>query len=181
MCRYHYRNHYRTLDYLTTWYLPIAAQRFTLKRERSQACPLSHTKHVSKKQLLLKTPRAWPSLAAQKSTASACCGVGCFILLQMPFSLLSTCCPTYWRGCSSKLPRHLSRLYGWIWLPVLCPLHLQSPFYHGVEDECKNKSRKNDLHEPTHDRRLPLFSLASYNFYWVVGGSMMILQQFIVN
>ena len=90
-------------------------------------------------------------------------GVGCFpILLQMPFFSAIYFAAQYTEGVLYYLQSLLS--------------------LHGVEDETqRDQIKKMAYVSPVMIAGFSLISPASVTLYWVVGGFMMILQQFIVN
>ena len=113
-------------------------------------------------------------------------GVGCFpILLQMPFFSAIYFAAQYTEGVAQA---------SYLGIPLGSPsmilvacagvlYYLQSLLsLHGVEDETqRDQIKKMAYVSPVMIAGFSLISPASVTLYWVVGGFMMILQQFIVN
>ena len=114
-------------------------------------------------------------------------GVGCFpILLQMPFFSAIYFAAQHTEGVAQA---------SYLGIPLGSPsmilvacagvlYYLQSLLsLHGVEDETQREQIKKMAYGEPKSRLLSfsLISPASVTLYWVVGGFMMILQQFIVN
>ena len=113
-------------------------------------------------------------------------GVGCFpILLQMPFFSAIYFAAQYTEGVAQA---------SYLGIPLGSPsmilaacagvlYYLQSLLsLHGVEDETQREQIKKMLYmSPLMIVVFSVFSPASVTLYWVVGGFMMILQQFIIN
>ena len=113
-------------------------------------------------------------------------GVGCFpILLQMPFFSAIYFAAQHTEGVAQA---------SYLGIPLGSPsmilvacagvlYYLQSLLsLHGVEDEMQREQIKKMIYmSPLMIVVFSLFSPASVTLYWVVGGFMMILQQFIVN
>lgn len=113
-------------------------------------------------------------------------GVGCFpILLQMPFFSAIYFAAQHTEGVSEA--SFLGIALGspsWILVAFAGVLYyLQSLLsLHGVEDETQREQIKKMLYmSPLMIVMFSIFSPASVTLYWVVGGFMMILQQFIIN
>ena len=113
-------------------------------------------------------------------------GVGCFpILLQMPFFSAIYFAAQHTEGVAQA---------SYLGIPLGSPsmilvacagvlYYLQSLLsLHGVEDEMQREQLKKMIYmSPLMIVVFSLFSPASVTLYWVVGGFMMILQQFIIN
>ena len=113
-------------------------------------------------------------------------GVGCFpILLQMPFFSAIYFAAQHTEGVAQA---------SYLGIPLGSPsmilvacagvlYYLQSLLsLHGVEDETQREQIKKMIYmSPLMIVVFSLFSPASVTLYWVVGGFMMILQQFIIN
>ena len=113
-------------------------------------------------------------------------GVGCFpILLQMPFFSAIYFAAQHTEGVAQA---------SYLGIPLGSPsmilvacagvlYYLQSLLsLHGVEDEMQREQIKKMIYmSPLMIVVFSLFSPASVTLYWVVGGFMMILQQFIIN
>ena len=125
--------------------------------------------------------------AAQKEHGiSMLGGVGCFpILIQMPFFSAIYFAAQHTEGVAQA---------SYLGIPLGSPsmilvacagvlYYLQSLLsLHGVEDETQREQIKKMIYmSPLMIVVFSLFSPASVTLYWVVGGFMMILQQFIVN
>ena len=113
-------------------------------------------------------------------------GVGCFpILLQMPFFSAIYFAAQHTEGVAeaSFLGIELGSP-SWILVAFAGVLYyLQSLLsLHGVEDETQREQIKKMIYmSPMMIVMFSIFSPASVTLYWVVGGFMMILQQFIIN
>ena len=125
--------------------------------------------------------------AAQKEHGiSMLGGVGCFpLLLQMPFFSAIYFAAQHTEGVSeaSFLGIELGSP-SWILVAFAGVLYyLQSLLsLHGVEDETQREQIKKMIYmSPMMIVMFSIFSPASVTLYWVVGGFMMILQQFIIN
>ena len=113
-------------------------------------------------------------------------GVGCFpILIQMPFFSAIYFAAQHTEGVSEA--SFLGIALGspsWILIAFAGVLYyIQSLLsLHGVEDETQREQLKKMIYmSPLMIVMFSIFSPASVTLYWVVGGFMMILQQFIVN
>ena len=113
-------------------------------------------------------------------------GVGCFpILLQMPFFSAIYFAAQHTEGVAEA--NFLGIALGspsWLLVAFAGVLYyLQSLLsLHGVEDETQREQIKKMLYmSPLMIVMFSIFSPASVTLYWVVGGFMMILQQFIIN
>ena len=113
-------------------------------------------------------------------------GVGCFpILLQMPFFSAIYFAAQHTEGVAEA--NFLGIALGspsWLLVAFAGVLYyLQSLLsLHGVEDETQREQIKKMLYmSPMMIVMFSIFSPASVTLYWVVGGFMMILQQFIIN
>ena len=113
-------------------------------------------------------------------------GVGCFpLLIQMPFFSAIYFAAQHTEGVSEA--SFLGIALGspsWILIAFAGVLYyIQSLFsLHGVEDETQREQLKKMIYmSPLMIVMFSIFSPASVTLYWVVGGFMMILQQFIVN
>ena len=113
-------------------------------------------------------------------------GVGCFpLLLQMPFFSAIYFAAQHTEGVAeaSFLGIELGSP-SWILVAFAGVLYyLQSLLsLHGVEDETQREQIKKMIYmSPLMIVMFSIFSPASVTLYWVVGGFMMILQQFIIN
>ena len=113
-------------------------------------------------------------------------GVGCFpILLQMPFFSAIYFAAQHTEGVSEASFLGIA-LGSPSWLLVAFAgvlYYLQSLLsLHGVEGETQREQIKKMLYmSPLMIVMFSIFSPASVTLYWVVGGFMMILQQFIIN
>ena len=113
-------------------------------------------------------------------------GVGCFpLLLQMPFFSAIYFAAQHTEGVAeaSFLGIELGSP-SWILVAFAGILYyLQSLLsLHGVEDETQREQIKKMIYmSPMMIVMFSIFSPASVTLYWVVGGFMMILQQFIIN
>ena len=113
-------------------------------------------------------------------------GVGCFpILLQMPFFSAIYFAAQHTEGVSEASFLGIA-LGSPSWLLVAFAgvlYYVQSLLsLHGVEDETQREQIKKMLYmSPLMIVMFSIFSPASVTLYWVVGGFMMILQQFIIN
>ena len=113
-------------------------------------------------------------------------GVGCFpLLLQMPFFSAIYFAAQHTEGVAeaSFLGIELGSP-SWILVAFAGVLYyLQSLLsLHGVEDETQREQIKKIIYmSPMMIVMFSIFSPASVTLYWVVGGFMMILQQFIIN
>ena len=113
-------------------------------------------------------------------------GIGCFpLLLQMPFFSAIYFAAQHTEGVAEA--NFLGIALGspsWILVAFAGVLYyLQSLLsLHGVEDETQREQIKKMLYmSPLMIVMFSIFSPASVTLYWVVGGFMMILQQFIIN
>ena len=113
-------------------------------------------------------------------------GVGCFpILIQMPFFSAIFFAAQYTEGVSQASFLGIA-LGSPSWILIACAgvlYYVQSLLsLHGVEDETQREQLKKMIYmNPLMIVMFSVFSPASVTLYWVVGGFMMILQQFIVN
>ena len=113
-------------------------------------------------------------------------GVGCFpILIQMPFFSAIYFAAQHTEGVSEASFLGIA-LGSPSWILIACAgilYYIQSLLsLHGVEDETQREQLKKMIHmSPMMIVMFSIFSPASVTLYWVVGGFMMILQQFIVN
>ena len=113
-------------------------------------------------------------------------GVGCFpILIQMPFFSAIYFAAQHTEGVSEASFLGIA-LGSPSWILIACAgvlYYIQSLLsLHGVEDETQREQIKKMLYmSPLMIVVFSVFSPASVTLYWVVGGFMMILQQFIVN
>lgn len=113
-------------------------------------------------------------------------GVGCFpILIQMPFFSAIYFAAQYTDGVASSTFLGINLGSPSLLLVAFAGIlyYLQSLLsLHGVEDEMQRDQLKKMIYmSPLMIVVFSLFSPASVTLYWVVGGFMMILQQFIVN
>ena len=113
-------------------------------------------------------------------------GVGCFpILLQMPFFSAIYFAAQYTEGVASSTFLGIDLGSPSMILVAFAGIlyYLQSLLsLHGVEDEMQREQlKKMSFMSPLMIVVFSLFAPASVTLYWVVGGFMMILQQFIVN
>ena len=113
-------------------------------------------------------------------------GIGCFpLLLQMPFFSAIYFAAQHTEGVAEA--NFLGIALGspsWLLVAFAGVLYyLQSLLsLHGVEDETQREQIKKMLYmSPMMIVMFSIFSPASVTLYWVVGGFMMILQQFIIN
>ena len=113
-------------------------------------------------------------------------GVGCFpLLIQMPFFSAIYFAAQHTEGVAEA--SFLGIALGspsWILIAFAGVLYyIQSLLsLHGVEDETQREQLKKMIYmSPLMIVMFSIFSPASVTLYWVVGGFMMILQQFIVN
>ena len=113
-------------------------------------------------------------------------GVGCFpILIQMPFFSAIYFAAQHTEGVSEA--SFLGIALGspsWILIAFAGILYYVQSLLslHGVEDETQREQLKKMIYmSPMMIVMFSIFSPASVTLYWVVGGFMMILQQFIVN
>ena len=113
-------------------------------------------------------------------------GVGCFpILIQMPFFSAIYFAAQHTEGVSEA--SFLGIALGspsWILIAFAGVLYYVQSLLslHGVEDETQREQLKKMIYmSPMMIVMFSIFSPASVTLYWVVGGFMMILQQFIVN
>ena len=125
--------------------------------------------------------------AAQKEHGiSMLGGVGCFpILIQLPFFSAIYFAAQHTEGVSEASFMGIA-LGSPSWILLACAgvlYYLQSLLsLHGVEDETQREQLKKMIYmSPLMIVMFSIFSPASVTLYWVVGGFMMILQQFIVN
>ena len=113
-------------------------------------------------------------------------GVGCFpILIQMPFFSAIYFAAQHTEGVSEASFLGIA-LGSPSWILIACAgvlYYVQSLLsLHGVEDETQREQLKKMIYmSPLMIVMFSVFSPASVTLYWVVGGFMMILQQFIVN
>jgi len=113
-------------------------------------------------------------------------GVGCFpILIQMPFFSAIYFAAQHTEGVSEASFLGIA-LGSPSWILIVCAgilYYIQSLLsLHGVEDETQREQLKKMIYmSPMMIVMFSIFSPASVTLYWVVGGFMMILQQFIVN
>ena len=113
-------------------------------------------------------------------------GVGCFpLLLQMPFFSAIYFAAQHTEGVAeaSFLGIELGSP-SWILVAFAGVLYYQQSLLslHGVEDETQREQIKKMIYmSPMMIVMFSIFSPASVTLYWVVGGFMMILQQFIIN
>ena len=113
-------------------------------------------------------------------------GVGCFpLLIQMPFFSAIYFAAQYTEGVSEASFLGIA-LGSPSWILIACAgvlYYVQSLLsLHGVEDETQREQLKKMIYmSPMMIVMFSIFSPASVTLYWVVGGFMMILQQFIVN
>ena len=113
-------------------------------------------------------------------------GVGYFpILIQMPFFSAIYFAAQHTEGVSEASFLGIA-LGSPSWILIACAgilYYIQSLLsLHGVEDETQREQLKKMIYmSPMMIVMFSIFSPASVTLYWVVGGFMMILQQFIVN
>ena len=113
-------------------------------------------------------------------------GVGCFpLLIQMPFFSAIYFAAQHTEGVAEASFLGIA-LGSPSWILIACAgvlYYLQSLLsLHGVEDETQREQIKKMIYmSPMMIVMFSIFSPASVTLYWVVGGFMMILQQFIVN
>ena len=113
-------------------------------------------------------------------------GVGCFpILIQMPFFSAIYFAAQHTEGVAQASYLGIP-LGSPSWILIACAgvlYYVQSLLsLHGVEDETQREQLKKMIYmSPLMIVMFSVFSPASVTLYWVVGGFMMILQQFIVN
>ena len=113
-------------------------------------------------------------------------GVGCFpLLIQMPFFSAIYFAAQHTEGVSEASFLGIA-LGSPSWILIACAgvlYYVQSLLsLHGVEDETQREQLKKMIYmSPMMIVMFSIFSPASVTLYWVVGGFMMILQQFIVN
>ena len=113
-------------------------------------------------------------------------GVGCFpILIQMPFFSAISFAAQHTEGVAQASYLGIP-LGSPSWILIACAgvlYYVQSLLsLHGVEDETQREQLKKMIYmSPLMIVMFSVFSPASVTLYWVVGGFMMILQQFIVN
>ena len=113
-------------------------------------------------------------------------GVGCFpILIQMPFFSAIYFAAQHTEGVAQASYLGIP-LGSPSWILIACAgvlYYVQSLLsLHGVEDETQREQIKKMIYmSPLMIVMFSIFSPASVTLYWVVGGFMMILQQFIVN
>ena len=113
-------------------------------------------------------------------------GVGCFpILIQMPFFSAIYFAAQYTDGVASSTFLGIDLGSPSLLLVAFAGIlyYLQSLLsLHGVEDEMQREQLKKMIYmSPLMIVVFSFFAPASVTLYWVVGGFMMILQQFIVN
>ena len=125
--------------------------------------------------------------AAQKENGiSMFGGVGCFpILIQMPFFSAIYFAAQHTEGVAQASYLGIP-LGSPSWILIACAgvlYYVQSLLsLHGVEDETQREQLKKMIYmSPMMIVMFSIFSPASVTLYWVVGGFMMILQQFIIN
>ena len=113
-------------------------------------------------------------------------GVGCFpLLIQMPFFSAIYFAAQHTEGVAEASFLGIE-LGSPSWILIACAgvlYYVQSLLsLHGVEDETQREQLKKMIYmSPMMIVMFSIFSPASVTLYWVVGGFMMILQQFIVN
>ena len=113
-------------------------------------------------------------------------GVGCFpLLIQMPFFSAIYFAAQHTEGVAEASFLGIA-LGSPSWILIACAgvlYYVQSLLsLHGVEDETQREQLKKMIYmSPMMIVMFSIFSPASVTLYWVVGGFMMILQQFIVN
>ena len=113
-------------------------------------------------------------------------GVGCFpLLIQMPFFSAIYFAAQHTEGVAEASFLGIA-LGSPSWILIACAgilYYIQSLLsLHGVEDETQREQLKKMIYmSPMMIVMFSIFSPASVTLYWVVGGFMMILQQFIVN
>lgn len=113
-------------------------------------------------------------------------GVGCFpLLIQMPFFSAIYFAAQHTEGVAQASFLGIA-LGSPSWILIACAgvlYYAQSLLsLHGVEDETQREQLKKMIYmSPLMIVMFSVFSPASVTLYWVVGGFMMILQQFIVN
>ena len=113
-------------------------------------------------------------------------GVGCIpILIQMPFFSAIYFAAQHTDGVSKASFLGIE-LGSPSWILIACAgvlYYIQSLLsLHGVEDETQREQLKKMIYmSPMMIVMFSIFSPASVTLYWVVGGFMMILQQFIIN
>ena len=113
-------------------------------------------------------------------------GVGCFpLLIQMPFFSAIFFAAQHTEGVAEASFLGIA-LGSPSWILIACAgvlYYVQSLLsLHGVEDETQREQLKKMIYmSPMMIVMFSIFSPASVTLYWVVGGFMMILQQFIVN
>ena len=113
-------------------------------------------------------------------------GVGCFpILIQMPFFSAIYFAAQHTEGVAQASYLGIP-LGSPSWILIACAgvlYYVQSLLsLHGVEDETQREQLKKMIYmSPMMIVMFSIFSPASVTLYWVVGGFMMILQQFIIN
>ena len=113
-------------------------------------------------------------------------GVGCFpLLIQMPFFSAIYFAAQHTEGVAEASFLGIA-LGSPSWILIACAgvlYYVQSLLsLHGVEDETQREQLKKMIYmSPMMIVMFSIFSPASVTLYWVVGGFMMIIQQFIVN
>mgnify|MGYP004612679923 CR=1 FL=1 len=113
-------------------------------------------------------------------------GVGCFpLLIQVPFFSAIYFAAQHTEGVAEASFLGIA-LGSPSWILISCAgvlYYVQSLLsLHGVEDETQREQLKKMIYmSPMMIVMFSIFSPASVTLYWVVGGFMMILQQFIVN
>ena len=113
-------------------------------------------------------------------------GVGCFpLLIQMPFFSAIYFAAQHTEGVAEASFLGIA-LGSPSWILIACAgvlYYVQSLLsLHGVEDETQREQLKKMIYmSPLMIVMFSVFSPASVTLYWVVGGFMMILQQFIIN
>ena len=113
-------------------------------------------------------------------------GVGCFpLLIQMPFFSAIYFAAQHTEGVAEASFLGIA-LGSPSWILIACAgvlYYVQSLLsLHGVEDETQREQLKKMIYmSPMMIVMFSIFSPASVTLYWVVGGFMMIFQQFIVN
>lgn len=126
-------------------------------------------------------------MAAQRENGvSMFGGIGCLpLLIQMPFFSALFFAAQYTDGVaqSSFLGIHLGRPNLLLVAIVAGLYYIQSVLsLHGIEDEVqKEQMRKTTYMSPIMIAMFSFFSPAAVTLYWVVGGFIQIIQQFIIN
>ena len=126
-------------------------------------------------------------MAAQRENGvSMFCGVGCLpLLIQMPFFSALFFAAQHTKGVadSSFLGIALGKPSLLLTAIVAVLYYIQSMLsLHGIEDETQKESmRKASLMSPIMLGVFSLISSAGVTLYWVVGGVIQIIQQFVIN